>query len=342
MVQIFISYRRDDTAGYARAIHDELARRFGADKVFIDVDDIAAGQSFADVIRTAVTSSSVVLVLIGKRWHGAGDGSAARIYDSTVFVRMEVAAALASGAPVIPVLLDAAAMPNAAQLPEPLRALASRNAFELRATAFSADMARLVDELQPMLGDMAQRGSNVAAGAEPAAAPAASKPSRGRSVALWGGVATAVAGLAAAWLLWGLPSQQPATPATAVAPAAAVPVTARPDVNGSWHAEVQYDWSDAKVNERFEFSGDAADVSGSATFLGVRRGVLEGRADATGLRFVTRTAEATGSTDATRELVHRYRAQSVDGELRFVMQTEGGASPHEPVSFVARRPLAPR
>ena len=83
-------------------------------------------------------------------------------------------------------------------------------------------------------------------------------------------------------------------------------------------------------------------MSGSASFLGVRRGVLEGLADVTGLRFVTRTAETTGSADATRELVHRYRAQSVDGELRFVMQTEGGASPHGPVSFVARRPLAPR
>lgn len=28
--QVVISYRRDDTAGYARAIHDELAQHFGA------------------------------------------------------------------------------------------------------------------------------------------------------------------------------------------------------------------------------------------------------------------------------------------------------------------------
>ena len=45
MVQIFISYRRDDTAGYAREIHDELARQFGADKVFIAVDDIASARA---------------------------------------------------------------------------------------------------------------------------------------------------------------------------------------------------------------------------------------------------------------------------------------------------------
>lgn|GEM_PF-2169028 len=103
-----------------------------------------------------------------------------------------------------------------------------------------------------------------------------------------------------------------------------------------------YDWTDAKLKERFEFASSAAEVNGSASFLGVRRGVLEGRADATGLHFVTRTAESTGNGDATRELAHRYRAQSVGGELRFVMQTEGGATPHGPVSFVARRVNAAR
>ena len=36
--QIFISYRRDDAAGYARAINDELVRCFGADRVFFGTD----------------------------------------------------------------------------------------------------------------------------------------------------------------------------------------------------------------------------------------------------------------------------------------------------------------
>jgi len=35
--------------------------------------------------------------------------------------------------------------------------------------------------------------------------------------------------------------------------------------------------------------------------------------------------------------VHRYRGRRVGDELRFVMQTEGGASAHLPVEFVARR-----
>ena len=31
---VFISYRRDDAAGYARAVYDALAQRFGAERVF--------------------------------------------------------------------------------------------------------------------------------------------------------------------------------------------------------------------------------------------------------------------------------------------------------------------
>ena len=215
MVQIFISYRRDDTAGYARAVYGELACEFGAERVFIDVDDIAAGQSFADVIRGAVNSSSVVLVLIGKRWRGDRDGATPRLDDADDFVRTEVAAALSSGAPVIPVLLDGALMPGEAQLPEALRSLASRNAFEVRATAFAADMARLTVELRSTLGNAAQRGADAVA----APLPPLSRP---RSVALWGGAALVAAGLAAAWLLWGAPRQQPAAPTTSTATATAL------------------------------------------------------------------------------------------------------------------------
>lgn len=65
--QVFISYRRDDSAGYARAIAAELAQHYGAGRVFMDVDDIAAGQGFAEAIQRAVGESSVLLVLIDRR-----------------------------------------------------------------------------------------------------------------------------------------------------------------------------------------------------------------------------------------------------------------------------------
>lgn len=314
--QIFISYRRDDAAGYARAVNDELSRRFGAERVFIDVDDINAGQPFSDVIERSVGDSAVLLALIGKRWRGERDGAPPRLFDADDFVRREVAAGLARGIRVIPVLLDGATMPDPAHLPAELKALAGRNALELDNSRFAADTARLVSEVGNVLG-------------EAAPAPAA----RTVSTRTWlAGAALTIAAIAALWQ-WRSPArvEPAATAATATAPAA------RAQVNGEWRADVDYDWTNAHYAERFVFSGEGDELHGSASFLGVGRGVLEGRVDPAGLAFVTRTSEVTGTGGASAAVVHRYRARLAAGELRFVMQTEGGSSTHVPVEFVARR-----
>ena len=40
---VFISYRREDSAGFARAIYVRLSERLGREKVFFDVNDIVSG-----------------------------------------------------------------------------------------------------------------------------------------------------------------------------------------------------------------------------------------------------------------------------------------------------------
>ena len=314
--QIFISYRRDDAAGYARAVNDELARCFGADRVFIDVDDINAGQPFSEIIQRSVGDSAVLLALIGKRWRGDRDGAGARIFESGDFVRREVAAGLAKGLRVIPVLLDGVAMPDAAQLPPDLGALAGRNALELDNARFAADMARLVREVRGALG-------------EEATPPPTASPTR-----WWIGAAVVVAAAAIA-VLWQWQRSPEAVAPTRVEQAA-VPA-ARAQVNGEWQADVNYDWDNARFVERFTFGGEADELHGSASFLGVARGVLEGRVDAAGVSFVTRTNESSDAGTSGVAVVHRYRGRLAGDELRFVMQTEGGSSAHVPVDFVARR-----
>jgi len=317
--QIFISYRRDDAAGYARAVHEELVRAFGAERVFIDVDDINAGQPFSEIIQRSVGDSAVLLALIGKRWRGDRDDAMPRLFEADDFVRQEVAAALAKGLRVIPVLLDGVAMPEPAQLPPDLKALAGRNALELDNARFAADMERLVRELRSALGE---RGTA-------AAAPRAASPRTG----WWIGIAALVA-LAAIGTWWQSQRTPAPVPSARVEPA---PAAARAPVNGDWQADVTYDWDNARFKERFTFAGDADALHGSASFLGVARGVLEGRVDGTGLGFVTRTSESSGAGDGGAPVVHRYRGRLVGDELRFVMQTEGGSSAHVPVEFVARR-----
>ena len=107
---IFISYRRD-SAGYTRAVHEQLAKRFSAQRIFMDVDTIDPGLPFDQAIEQAVGRCDVLLAMIGRRWlEGQGD-KGPRLGNPKDFVRNEIAIALSRNIRVIPVLLDGAEMP---------------------------------------------------------------------------------------------------------------------------------------------------------------------------------------------------------------------------------------
>jgi hypothetical protein len=65
---IFISYRRDDTAGFAGRLYDRLAARYGDERVFMDIDTIRPGSDFASDIARALSDSAACIVLIGPQW----------------------------------------------------------------------------------------------------------------------------------------------------------------------------------------------------------------------------------------------------------------------------------
>ena len=92
---IFLSYRRDDSAGFAGRLYDRLASRYGPDRLFMDVDTIRPGHDFAEDIVSALARSAVCVVLIGRHWESITlpDGRR-RLDDPTDFVRLEVAAAI--------------------------------------------------------------------------------------------------------------------------------------------------------------------------------------------------------------------------------------------------------
>jgi hypothetical protein len=151
--RIFISYRRDDSAGYARAIYEQLVKRFAKDRVFMDVDSIEPGLPFDQVIKQAVDRCEILLAVIGKGWIEQKAGGGPRINDPKDFVRIEIVAALSGNVRVIPVLLDGASMPTEEALPEPLRPLALRNAIEVSNSRFSSDVERLVEVVSKILGE---------------------------------------------------------------------------------------------------------------------------------------------------------------------------------------------
>lgn len=121
-LRVFICYRREDTKGFARALKAELAVRYGKDRIFMDLDNIAPGQLWEDVIQDAVSKCDAFITLIGKRWLTSRDAQRRlRLEDPLDPVRLEIHTALIRKLRVIPALLDGAMMPDRANLPETLK-----------------------------------------------------------------------------------------------------------------------------------------------------------------------------------------------------------------------------
>ncbi len=149
MSGIFISYRRDDSAGHAGRLYDHLSRVFGADTVFMDVDDIQRGDDYADTLNQQLRQADVLLAVIGRHWTTLTDAAGQRRLDNADdWVRGEIHAALANGLLVIPVLVGGAALPGAADLPEDIRALAERQQAEVRDGSWNDDVGRLCRDIK--------------------------------------------------------------------------------------------------------------------------------------------------------------------------------------------------
>ena len=95
MAKIFISYRRADSVHAVHAIAAQLGARFGPSQVFMDLRSIAPGDQWPRRIRTELTSSRVVLAVIGPEWLKSHDEYGRRRVDlEDDWVRQELALAI--------------------------------------------------------------------------------------------------------------------------------------------------------------------------------------------------------------------------------------------------------
>jgi TIR domain-containing protein len=148
MRTVFVSYRRGDSEGQARALNFELVKMIGKDSVFMDVDSIALGQDFRQILHQRLESCDLMLALIGPGWLDARDSAGNRRLESaTDLVRQEIAAALKRNIPVTPVLLQGAQVPPPERLPEDIRELVYRNGFELGHSTWESDVTEMLRRL---------------------------------------------------------------------------------------------------------------------------------------------------------------------------------------------------
>jgi hypothetical protein len=179
--KIFLSYRREDAAGFALALFGRLEQSFPAGSLFMDVEGgIGAGQDFVRVIEEQVSACDVMLALIGPDWLTVTDEAGRpRLDNPEDFVRIEVESALRFGKRVIPVLVQKTEMPRADALPELLKALARRNAVGLTQERFKADSQGLIKALEDALAEVEEArrraATEAAAAAEKRAAEEAAK-----------------------------------------------------------------------------------------------------------------------------------------------------------------------
>jgi hypothetical protein len=303
MASIFISYRREDSAGYAGRIFDALSARFGKDEVFIDVDDIKAGEDFFKVIQETENRCSVLLAIIGKNWltiQGA-DGRS-RLSDPQDFVRAEIAAGLRggpNGGPrVIPLLVGGASMPRVEDLPEDLAGLVRIEALSIEDTHFHQDVAQLVDAIhldvnQPKV---------------------TSFPVQRIGLAVLIVLLVALIPLVYRWR-----------------------TTAPAKVDGAWQASVKYSWGDTHA-EIFKFDTEGHALTGTASYLGAGRGdrgILDGKVDGNRITFTTKSFAMLD--DKTYEEKHFYSGTLTGNEIHFSLQTDSGYDSRVPEKFTATR-----
>lgn len=148
---IFISYRRRDSAAFAARLRDRVESVF-RDQVFLDVSGIDAGDDYVDKLAATVRGARAVVAVIGPNWAHGGSEASKRLGEPGDFVTAELAAAIESGIALLPVLIEGARMPSEDELPDALRALARRNAIVITHAHFDSDAGHLIAALYKPLG----------------------------------------------------------------------------------------------------------------------------------------------------------------------------------------------
>lgn len=156
--KIFISYRRDDTAGHAGRLSDSLSDYFGHDRIYMDVKDIEYAQDYKDAIEESLSVTGALLVVIGDQWCSVSDENGnRRLDDPSDDVSREIQIALESSLTVLPVLIGDAIMPKPDELPERIKGLSRRNAIAISDERWHLDVDRLAKVLSIDVPGSAQR-----------------------------------------------------------------------------------------------------------------------------------------------------------------------------------------
>ena len=312
MPDIFISYRRDDSSGYAGRLYDQISAHFGEEHVFMDVADIGPGSDFVSVIEQKVGTCDALIALIGKNWLTLKDDqNRARLGNAEDFVSVEVLAALKRKVDVIPVLVGGAKMPSQRELPESLQPLSRHQALEISDARFTRDVQDLIAALEKGVGQA------------PFSQLRWLKPALIAAVLLVGLIA-AVIGVRS-WQKGRPQLRGSATQAAAGGPVLPDSDSASPsqkattgDISGNWKAVLQKNGATFETFFAFEVSGDK--LFGRVIYPTGEAGILNGTISNERFSFITRHTPKFEQQEATITV----DGHIVGDEIEIVLQDNDG------------------
>jgi hypothetical protein len=148
--QIFINYRRDDDPSAAARVRDALEAAFGSSSIFMDVDNLLAGQRFDEQLGKALANCEVLVAVLGPRWM---DLLKARVESGQRdYVREEIAAALVRKIIIIPVRVgrdgQMLSLPEPNELPPDIRDLLLYQKHDVAHERFRREAEELVKAIK--------------------------------------------------------------------------------------------------------------------------------------------------------------------------------------------------
>jgi len=154
MAQIFINYRREDSAYVCDRIYEKLREHFGKESIFFDIKSIPLGIDFDIALKEAAGECALLLAVIGERWLTVKDKHGhRRIDDPNDYVVKEINYFLGDNRVVIPILIEGVKMTDLETLPGVLTRLIVKNALDLGpGKYFDNDMKELISSIEKHLG----------------------------------------------------------------------------------------------------------------------------------------------------------------------------------------------
>jgi hypothetical protein len=145
--EVYLCCRSNDATSDVAPLYDRLSAEFPG---CVSSDHFGTKRILDFFSRT--TASSVVLVIIGKRWLTLADAEGTPLIQSpNDFIRSKIASSLEAQARIIPILVDGAEMPSEYFLPADIGALARIKPVELTGKTYDQTLALLIEILHALL-----------------------------------------------------------------------------------------------------------------------------------------------------------------------------------------------